>query len=135
MKERLINVLKIIFIIFGVLFFVILLFSFMAFLGITKLADMNFNIVGNTKNKLKDIQPIISYVENYKEKNNVYPKELGEIKIKKNLEYKYEINKDANCYTITLKPKKANITQQYQRCLVKTNNSNSTSESFIEFSN
>lgn len=135
MKERLLNIFKIIFIILGIIFFIILVLSFLATLGIAQLFSFNNNFVGNNANKLKEIQPIINYAQNYFDENKQYPKELGEIKIKKDIDYRYETNPDNTCYVIVIKPKKVNKTQQYQRCTIKTNNANSISESYVEFSN
>ena len=58
---------------------------------------------------------------------------ISNLKLKKGLEYKYEPSKDGNCYTIKINKDKQ--TKQYQRCLIQGENSNSTSESFVEYSN
>jgi len=133
MKERLINVIKWFFIILGVLFFVQLLLVLGAIVGINNFAKADFNVVGNQNQKIKEIQPIINYAENYRKENGKYPEKVENIKVKKNLNYKYEISKDGNCYTISTKTEKNNTTRQYQRCKVDSNNSASSTESYIEF--
>ena len=134
MQERLLKVIKLFFISLGVIFLVILLLSFVAFFSLSKL-PYEHNTLSNNAAKLKQIQPIIDYVEDYQNKNGKYPKALGEIKINKKIEYKYETSNDSNCYTITSSSKKHNSTQKYQRCLIKTDNYTSFSENYSEFSN
>ncbi len=134
MKERFLKVLKWFFIALGVLFLIQILIGIGFVIGIANFARADMNIVGNTKNKLKQIQPIINYVEDYHDKEGKYPQDLEGIKLKKDLEYKYETSNDNNCYTVTINSKKDNLTKQYQHCAVNSKNSASNSESYIEFS-
>ncbi len=135
MKERFLNVIKWFFIVLGVLFLMQLLIVIGAFIGFSNFAKADINTFNNTNSKIKDIQPIINYVEDYRIKNGKYPEKVENIKTKKKLNYKYEISKDANCYTITTKKEKENLTSQYQHCQVTSENSNSSSESYVEFNN
>ena len=134
MKERFLTVLKWFFIVLGIIFFIQLLLILGAFIGIITFANSTFKMPENI-NKMKDIKPIINYVQDYQKENGKYPETIENIKLKKDLTYKYEPSKDFNCYTVTLKSKKKNLTKQYQQCMVKTDNSTSSSESYVEFSN
>ncbi len=134
MKERFLTVLKWFFIVLGIIFFIQLLLILGAFIGIITFANSTFKMPENI-NKMKDIKPIINYVQDYQKENGKYPETIENIKLKKDLTYKYEPSKDFNCYTVTLKSKKENLTKQYQQCMVKTDNSTSSSESYVEFSN
>jgi len=144
MKEKLIKTLKIVLIIFGVLFLIQILLFILIMLGLfslssaktidlisPKMFDFDFDKV-QVQATPKEMQPIINYVEDYQIKNNKYPEKLENVKVKDNLDYKYEISKDANCYTITVKEK--NKTKQYQHCKTSSDNSNSTSQSYVEYS-
>lgn len=133
MKKRLTNVIKWLLMILGILFLLQLILVFGAVLGITSFANADLDFL-NTDKKLKPVEPIIKYVEEYKAQNGKYPTNIEGIKLKKNLEYKYEINKDANCYTITIKSKKDNLKKQYQYCSLDSENSSSKSESYVEYS-
>lgn len=133
MKERLINIVKWFFIVLGVLFFVQLLLVLGAVIGLTNFAKADFGTAQNQSQKVKEIQPVINYAENYRTENGKYPEKIENVKVKKNLDYKYEISKDGNCYTVTTKSEKNNLTQQYQHCTVNSENSASSSESYIEF--
>lgn len=132
MKERLFNVLKWFLIALGVLFLIQMLIMTGVFIGIRNFTEPNITSASNNKN-LKDMQPIINYVENYMEKNNKYPQSIQNVKIKPDLYFKYEVNKDGNCYTITTNSKKDTISKQYQHCSIQDGNSKSSSESYIEF--
>ena len=79
---------------------------------------MDFNYTSTDK-KLKPFQPIIDYVDTYYEENSKYPDKLGNIKLKKDLDYKYETTNDGNCYTITVKSKKENLTKQRLKLNIK----------------
>ncbi len=135
MKERFLNVLKWFFIIMGVLFLMQMLLIAGAFIGLSSFAKTDINTIGSKSPKIKDIQPIINYVEEYQLKNGKYPEKVENVKVKKGLNYKYEISKNANCYTITTKKEKDNMQSQYQHCKVSSENSNSSSESYVEFNN
>lgn len=135
MKERLINIIKWFLIILGVIFLIQILIVLGAVIGISKFANSDMNINKNTSLKLKQMQPVINYAQDYYNKNGKYPVEIDNVKLNKNLEYKYETSKDLNCYTITTKDKKSNTTKQYQHCSTKSENSNSSSESYVEYSN
>lgn len=131
MKERLLNVLKWFLITLGILFLIQLLIVIGIIVGIRGFSSINFN--SNQTKNLKDIQPVINYVENYKQKHGEFPKTIEGVKVKG--EYKYELNKDGNCYTITKKSKKGDTTRQYQHCSVEQANSTTNSQSYIEYNN
>ena len=133
MKERLTNVIKCFLMILGVLFLIQLILGIGAILGIVGFAHADLDFL-NTDKKLKPVQPIIKYVEDYRAQNGKYPEKVEGIKLKKNLEYKYETTKDGNCYTITIKSKKDNLKKQYQYCMLDGENSSSKSESYVEYS-
>ena len=143
MKEKVLKVLKIVLIVFGVLFLLqIIIFALMMIglfsLGSAKTLDFNskFNMDFDkiqTSSKPKEMQPIINYVEDYQVKNKKYPEKLENVKVKNKLDYKYEVTRDGNCYTVTIKEK--NTTKQYQHCKTASDNSSSTSESYVEYSN
>lgn len=134
MKERLINVLKWFLMILGVIFLIQFLIGLGIIFGLVGFANADLDFI-NTDKRLKPIQPIIDYVEEYKEENGKYPDKLGDIKLKKDLDYKYEVTKDGNCYTITVKSKKENMTKQYQYCSMDKDSATSRSESYVEYSN
>ena len=73
MKERFLNVIKWFFIVLGVLFLMQLLIVIGAFIGFSNFAKADINTFNNTNSKIKDIQPIINYVEDYRIKNGKYP--------------------------------------------------------------
>lgn len=138
MKEKIIKTAKIVLIVFGVLFliqillFVIVLISINSLSRFDNLQKIDFSSK-QFSNKPKEMTPIIDYVEDYQIKNNKYPEKLEGVKIKKNLDYKYETSKDGNCYSITIN-KKGRV-QEYQHCKSNSNDSSSTSESYVEYSN
>ena len=133
MKQRFINVLKWFFMILGALFLLQILLVLAITFGFTNFAHADLDFI-NTDKKIKPIQPIIKYVEDYHSQNGKYPEKIENIKLKNGLDYTYETTKDGNCYTITIKSKKDNLTKQYQYCSVGTKNSSSKSESYIEYS-
>lgn len=133
MKERLANVLKLFLMILGVLFIIQFLIGLGIVFGFIGLTNHDLDFI-NTDKRLKPIQPIINYVEEYKEENGKYPDKLGDIKLKKDLDYKYEVTKDGNCYTITVKSKKEKLTKQYQYCSMDKDSATSKSESYVEYS-
>ena len=133
MKKRLFNVLKIFLMILGALFLVQLLIILGAVIGFTSFANADFAVVKQDV-KLKTIQPVIDYVEDYRSKNGKYPSKVENVKVKKDLEYKYEVAKDFNCYTITVKSQKENLIKKYQHCFVEGENSSSNSQSYVEYS-
>ena len=135
MKDKLLKALKIILIIFGILYLAqillfLLIMTGLFSIGSTKTLDFDFNKV-QSSTKPKEITPIINYVEDYQIKNNKYPEKLENVKTKKNLDYKYEISKDGNCYSIELNEK--NKVKQYQHCKTASDNSSATSESYVEY--
>ena len=83
MKERLLNVLKVFFIVLGVLFLLQILIGFGIVLGFVGFANVDFNYIEHDNKKLKQIKPIIKYVEDYKIQNGVYPEKIEGVKIKK----------------------------------------------------
>ena len=132
MKERLINVIKWFLMILGVLFLMQLLVGFGIILGVVGFANADLDFLNQDK-KTKSIEPIIEYVEQYREQNGKYPSEVENIKLKKGLEYKYELTHDGNCYEITTKSKKDNLKRQYQYCIMDSQNASSKSESYVEY--
>ena len=132
MKERLLNVVKVFLIILGVLFLIQMLLIIGAIIGLVNFSNIDFENSPKVNFQAKEMQPVIKYVEEYKNENGVFPKDISNLKLKKGLEYKYEPSKDGNCYTIKINKDKQ--TKQYQRCLIQGENSNSTSESFVEYS-
>ncbi len=139
MKERCLNVLKWFFIILGIIFFIQILLAILLFISFSLQTKINFNKAGDfssSKNNLKQIQPIINYAEDYQAKNNKYPDKIEDsVKVNKKLDYKYENSKNGNCYTITVNSSKDNKTKQYQHCKISSDNSSSSSESYVELSN
>ena len=133
MKKRLLNVLKIFFIIMGVLFLLQLLIGLGIILGLVGFANADIDYFKIDDKKLKTMQPIIKQLEEYKKQLGVYPDNIEKFKIKKDLNYEYTTTKDKNCYTLTIKTKN-NKTQQYQHCSFNTQNSTSNSQSYVEYS-
>lgn len=132
MKSRLLNVLKVFFIILGVLFLLQVLIGLGIIFGFVGFANYDFNYIKVDNKKLKQIQPIIKYVEDYKIQNGKYPEKIENVKIKKDLKYEYSTTNDKNCYTIKATLKN-DIVQEYQRCSIDTTNSSSKSESYAEY--
>ena len=138
MKERLLQALKIILIIFGILFLIQIIIFGLMMIGIFSFAslkpvDFNFDfdkVQSNTKPK--EMLPIVKYVEDYYSTNNKYPEKIENVKVPQKLDYTYEVTKDGNCYTLTIKNKAK--TKQYQHCKTLSDNSSSTSESYVEYS-
>jgi len=133
MKERLTNVIKWFLMILGALFLLQLILGLGVILGFVGFANADLDFL-NTDKKLKPVEPIIKYVEDYRAQNGKYPDKVEGIKLKKDLEYKYETTKDGNCYTITIKSKKDNLKKQYQYCSIDSKNASSKSESYVEYS-
>lgn len=133
MKERLINVIKVFLMILGGLFLLQLLIGFGVVLGLVGFANADLDFL-NTDKKIKPVEPIIKYAEDYRIKNGKYPEKIEGVKLRKNLEYKYETTKDGNCYTITIKSKKDNLKKQYQYCMLDNEKASSKSESYVEYS-
>lgn len=137
MKEKVLKTVKIVLIIFGVLFLLQILFfiaiyvSAISFSNFNSIEKFDFSSKQFSK-KPKEMSSIINYVEDYQTKNNKYPENIEDVKIKKDLDYKYETTKDGNCYSITINKKEK--TKQYQHCKTSSNNSSSTSESYVEYS-
>ena len=135
MQERLLKVVKIFFIVLGVMFLMIMFLTLALYFGSSNMLNAEpFNANLNI-DKSKSIQKIIDYTESYREQNGQYPEVLDGIKIDKNIEYSYKTSENNNCFKVDIKYKKANKTQQYQRCLIKTSNTNSYSESYSEYIN
>jgi len=140
MKEKLINIIKWLFIILGIVYLIQLLIAFSTFLAIKN--AFNYKNFNNTTSfskeikKPKEFAQIIDYANSYFEENNKFPEtieNIESIKLKKDLDYKYETNKDSTCYTITIKSQKNNIVKQYQACKNKDKNSNFNTQSYIEY--
>jgi len=140
MKEKALRVLKIVLIIFGILFLLQVLIFFLIMLGLFSFGSakaFDINTTFNTDNiksssRPKEIQPIVDYAEDYQIKNKKFPENVENVKVKDKLDYKYEVTRDGNCYTVTVKEK--NTTKQYQHCKTSSDNSSSTSESYVEYS-
>ena len=132
MKAKLFNVLKWFFIILGVLFLSLIVLSFTFVAGIANISNIK---APTFDTKLKEIMPIVEYVENYFEENNKYPDKIENVKIKKDITYKYETSNNNTCYTIKAKLKKEKLTKEYQHCSINSKNGVSNSESYIEFNN
>ena len=132
MKDRLINVLKWFFIAMGVLFFatILLFIAIVIFANTFKIESVPE--IKQSKFNLKEMKKIVDYAENYKDKNGKYPEKVEDIKLNKNLEYKYTTSNDFDCYNIELKNTKSNSTKQYQHCRIKKDGLSSNSESFSE---
>ena len=136
MKEKLFKAVKIVLIIFGIIFLIQILLLGLIVLGIISLGSVktfnfNFDKIQNAT-KPKEILPIVNYVEDYQLKNKKYPEKLENVKVKDGLNYKYEVTKDGNCYSIKIEEKSTN--KQYQHCKTASDNATSTSESYVEYS-
>ncbi len=134
MKEKIFEVIKWVLIALGIIFLIQILIIIGAFIGISRLSKMTFDIPNADKIQ-KELRPIVDYAESYRDKNGKYPQNIENVKIKKDIDYKYEASKDFTCYTITAKTKKNSSTKQYQHCRQNSDNSQSSSESYVEFSN
>ena len=132
MKKRLLNVLKVFFIILGVLFLLQIIIGLGIVLGFIGFANYDFDYIKIDNKKLKQIQPIIKYVEDYKIQNGTYPEKIENVKVKKDLKYEYSTTNDKNCYTIKADLKN-NTIQEYQHCSIQSNSLNSKSESYAEY--
>lgn len=132
MKERLLNVLKWLFIVMGVLFLFQLLIGFGLFLGIMGFVDDGFSFV-NMDKKVKPMQKAIKYIEDYRLQNGKYPSNLENAKLNKNVKYEYEATKDSNCYVLKVKSKKENLVKQYQRCYFESDGGMSNTQSYTEY--
>ncbi len=138
MKERFLKVLKWFFIILGIIFFIQILFILLISAGFMAQEKMSFNKINNfspSKNTYGKIQPIINYAEEYRNANDKYPDKISDdVKVNKKLDYKYEVSKNGTCYTITVNKDKSDKFSQYQHCKDASENSSSSSESYIEYS-
>lgn len=127
MKERFLNFIKWFFIILGVLFLIQLLLLSGIFIGFNSVKEPDIKVKPHNSN-LKEIKPIIDYVEKYRSENNKYPDSV-DIKIKKG-EYRYETSNNSNCYKVVFENKKNK--KEYSCCTLNSENSNSKSESYFE---
>lgn len=147
MKERFLKVLKWFFIVLGVIFFIQIIIVLLIAVGLALPFRYDFGAKNNfssSEKTFKHIQPVINFAEDYYKENNKYPDKIDEnIKIKDLYEYEYKTSKDNNCYTVTLKPvqrqtllpeKNNEKIRQYQHCQANSENSSSSSESYLEFS-
>ena len=131
MKQRLLNIGKWFLISLGVLFLIqLLLLSgiIIGFNSMDKTIEPKFS-----NNQPKEIEPIIRYAQDYKDKYGKYPNTLEGLKLKKGLDFEYKTSDDFNCFDVVVKSKKS--TKQYKRCDIKEENINSRSESYNEFNN
>ena len=131
MKERLLNVLKWFFIVLGVLYLIQVIFVSGALIGLIGLSKIDLNKFEKLSNK-NSLNSIITHIEDYKTKNNKYPQNLDGAKLNKKSTYNYELSKDGTCYTI-IETTKDNVVKEYKRCSSSTDNSNLSSESYIEY--
>lgn len=133
MKERFINVLKIFFIILGVLFLMqILIFAGML-IGFKTFSEPKGAFDKINKGKTKDLKQAIEYIENYKKSYSKYPETINDLKQKnKNMELKYSTSNDFNCYQLVAKYKDK-TTKKYEHCSTTSENNLNESESYYEF--
>ncbi len=129
MKERFLNVGKIFLMVLGILFLIQFFLIIGAIMGLVSFANYGFKMPKN--NEIKEINPIAEYVDKYKQENGYYPSDISEVKLNKKYDYKYELSKDKNCYTVTLKSKKDATVKQYQQCSTQDENSSSHSEVYM----
>lgn len=129
MKERFLNVLKWFLIVLGVLFLIQLILIVGFVFGMFSIKNADISSFNTSKDK--EITSIVKYIDKYKQDNGAYPQDIKEAKLNKNYEYNYELSKDKNCYTISLKSKKNSSTKQYQECSTKSDNSFSYSQVLI----
>jgi len=130
MRERFINILKYIFISFGVLFVLQILIA-------TILAIQTVNIwkFENKTISLSDSKPIIDKLNLQFEENKKFPQSLENFKTKKHITFEYKPNQDLSCYTLIVKNSKKNTTQEINECKIYTNNGTSHSQSFKIYNN
>ncbi len=132
MNKRLINVIKWFLMILGGLFIIQLLLVFAVIYGFIGFSNADLNFI-NTDKKIKPIEPIIKYVEDYRLKNGKYPEKIEGVKLKKDIDYKYDVSNNGNCYSIVINSKKDNSKKHYQYCQLNSQNSSSKSESYVEY--
>lgn len=134
MKKRLINVVKWFFITLGVLFFIQFILILGAILGLVSFANFDFK-AHETKTNIKPFENVIKYLDKYSEENGKYPQNIDSIKTDKNYDFEYKTSNNDSCYVLSAKSKKTQMTKEYQKCSIKSDNSISTSQSYIEYSN
>ena len=133
MKQRLLNVLKWFFIVLGVFYLIQVIFVSGALVGLIGLTKIDFNKFENISKK-NSLNSVINYIEDYKIKNNAYPKNLEGAKLNKKSAYNYELSKEGNCYTIK-ETTKDNVVKEYRRCSSNSSNSSMNTQSYIEYKN
>jgi len=138
MKERVLKVVKCFLIILGILFLLQTILITGAILGLISFAnfsDFGTMEIKKPKNDIKEMAPVVKYVEKYYEENNVYPDNINELisnkKLDKKYDYNYTLSKDKNCYSVEIKSKKSSKIKQYQECSTKTDNSSSYSQVYM----
>lgn len=132
MKERLAKVIKWFLMILGGLFLIQLLLVLAVINGFIAFSKADLNFI-NTNKKIKPIEPIVKYVEDYRLKNGKYPEKIEGVKLKKDIDYKYDVSNNGNCYSIVINSKKDNSKKHYQYCQLNSQNSSSKSESYVEY--
>ena len=146
MKDRFLQVLKWFFIVLGVIFFFQILLILGAIIGITGFANYDIKPF-ETKSNIKPFENLVKYLDDYKQANGQYPEDikdiddsvvLKEINDNKNYDFEYNTSDDENCYKIIAKPKEKSrnknlTTKEYGRCSSKSSETNSQSESYIEY--
>lgn len=132
MKERFLNVLKWFLIILGVLFLLQFLLIIGAIAGIVGFANFDFKTY-ESKTNIKPFENITKYLDKYQQENGKYPDDISSVKADKNYNFEYDTTSDNNCYTLTAKSKRSNLVKKYNKCSIKSSNSTSTSQSYVEF--
>ena len=134
MKERVLNVLKWILIVFGIIFLIQVLLVLGALIGLAGFA--NFDFKDHAKmGDIKHAENIIEYLDEYNEENGKYPENIENVKKDKKYDFDYKTSSNENCYTLTIKAKKGDSKiKQLNKCLIKSDGSLSTSQSYVEFS-
>ncbi len=130
MKERFLNFFKWFFIVLGVLFFIQLVIVSGLFVAFSSIKEPDFSSIDIKQENIniKEIQPVIDFVNKYREENNKYPDKV-DVKIKKG-EYTYKTTNNSNCYEINYEYKKVN--KNYGACTMSSNNSYSSSQTYSE---
>lgn len=132
MKERFLKVLKWFFIILGVLFLLQFLIIIGAVLGLVSFANFDFKAY-ESKSNIKPFENIIIYLDKYNEENGKYPNDIASLKTDKKYDFEYKTTSDNNCYTIVAKSKNSSLIKQYNKCSIKSSDSSSTSQSYVEY--
>jgi len=138
MKERVLKVVKCFLIILGVLFLlqtILIIGAILGLIGFANFSDIDNFEIKKPENDIKEMAPVIKYVEKYYKENNTYPDNIEELisnkKLNKNYDYDYVLSKDKNCYSVEIKAKKSSKVKQYQECSTKSDNASSYSRVYM----